>query len=301
MHKDWFIGDHRISPSKFEQQSSTSRPSMTINLTQILQAEKPKTERTPVPIRPPSSSRTTVPRKDDPHLSISCEPKPKPIIRRSHSLPPSSEKKKKCKNVGVRFVDSLGLDLADVRLFQKEDDPSVPPHVTFRLLMGAELADEKHLEISLPYLKPVFDQLPGDDPHFLHRLKQQKVCLERVLCLELGIIGIVQVLNLGFEKEVIARYSFTEWKSSTETKATWVSSVAKMMGEEEQLSCDTFRFHLPVPPFLQPGAGLEFAIQFKASGCEHWDNNNGKNYKFVCESYKFSVPRECEDSLVHFI
>ncbi|KAJ0064508.1 hypothetical protein NL108_009468 [Boleophthalmus pectinirostris] len=305
MHKDWFIGHQRISPSKSEQQdlssssSTAPRPSMTINLTQMLRAEKPNAERTPVPIRPPS--RTTVPRKHDPHLSLSCEPTPKPIIRRSHSLPPSSEKKTQCKNVGVRFVDSLGLDLEDVRLFKKGDDPSVPPHVTFRLLMGAELADGKHLEISLPYLKPVFDQQPGDDPHFLHRLEQQKVCLDRVMCFELGIIGDAQVLNLNFEKEVIARYSFTEWKSSTETQATWVSSITKMLERGGQLSCDTFRFHLPVPPFLQPGAVLEFALRYKVCGREYWDNNNGKNYKLVCENYKLSVPRECEDSMVHFI
>lgn len=274
---------------------------MTINLSQMLHADKAKTERKPVPIRPPSS-KTTVPRNHEPHLSLSCEPTPKPIIRRSHSLPPSSEKKTKCKNVGVRFVDSLGLDLEDVRLFKKGENPSIPPHVTFRLIMGAELADGRHMEISLPYLKPVFDQQPGDDgPHFLHRLEQQKVCLERVFCFELGVIGVTHVLNLDFEKEVTARYSFTEWKSSTETQAIWVSSLTKTLEGGRQLSCDTFRFHLPVPPFLQPGAVLEFAIQYKVGGREYWDNNNGENYKLVCESYKLSVPRECEDSMVHFI
>lgn len=282
--------------------SSASRPRMTINLSQMLHADKANTERKSVPIRPPSSSKTTVPRKHEPHLSLPCEPKPKPIIRRSQSLPPSSEKKTQCKNVGVRFVDSLGLDLEDVRLFKKGDNPSIPPHVTFRLLMGAELADGRQMEISLPYLKPVFDQQPGDNtPHFLHRLEEQKVCLERVFCFELGVMGVTQVLNLDFEKEVTARYSFTDWKNSTETQATWVSSLTKLLEDGGQLSCDTFRFHLPVPPFLQPGAVLEFAIRYKVGGREYWDNNNGENYKLVCESYKLSVPRECEDSMVHFI
>lgn len=307
MNTGWFIGHQRITPSKSEQQMSGSsstvyRPSMTINLSQMLHADKAKTPRTSVPIRPPNISKTTVPRKREPHLSLSCEPTPKPIIRRSHSLPPSTEKKTQCKNIGVRFVDSLGLDLEDVRVFKKGENPSIPPHVTFRLLMGAEMADGRHLEISLPYLKPVFDQQPGDDgPHFLHRLEQQKVCLERVVCFELGVIGVTQVLNLDFEKEVTARYSFTEWKSSTETQATWVSSHTKMLDGGKQLNCDTFRFHLPVPPFLQPGAMLEFAIRYKVGGSEFWDNNNGGNYKLVCESYKLSVPRECEDSMVHFI
>ncbi|KAM7412150.1 hypothetical protein PAMA_021891 [Pampus argenteus] len=307
MDRQWFIGQERIPPANSEQQMSSScstfsRPSMTINLTKMLHADKPNVEKKPVPIRPPSP-RVSVPRKHEFHHSLSWEPAPKPIIRqRSHSLPPTTEKKKRCRHVGVRFVDSLGLDLEDIKHFRAGDDPFVPHHVTVRLLMGAELADGRHLEISLPYLKPVFAQQPGDHPGFLHRLHDQKVCLERVLCFELGVIGITQVLNLDFKKDITARYSFTEWKSCTETKASWVSTINKTWGEEgRQISYDTFRFHLPVPPFLQPGAVLEFAIQYKVCGSEYWDNNNGKNYKLVCHNYKLNVPKECEDSMVHFI
>lgn len=121
------------------------------------------------------------------------------------------------------------------------------------------------------------------------------------MCFELGVIGITQVVNLDFVKDVTVRYSFTEWKSCTETKASWVSTITKSWDGEGQLSCDTFRFHLPVPPFLQPGAVLEFAIQYKVCGAEYWDNNDGKNYKLVCHNYKLTVPKECEDSMVHFI
>lgn len=275
---------------------------MTINLTEMLRADKPNAERKPVPIRPPSP-RISVPKRKELHCSLSCEPTPKPIIRqRSHSLPSSTQKRKQCKHVGVRFVDSLGLDLEDIKVFKSGEDPLVPPHVAFRLLMGAEMADGQHLEISLPYLEPVFAHQPGDQPGFLHRLHEQKVCLERVLCFELGIIGITQVLNLDFEKDVTARYSFTGWKSSAEAKASWVSTVTKRFEEGRgQLSCDTFRFHLPVPPFLQPGTVLEFAIQYKVRGAEYWDNNDGENYKLVCQNYKLTVPKECEDSMVHFI
>ncbi|XP_022597397.1 protein phosphatase 1 regulatory subunit 3D-like [Seriola dumerili] len=307
MDKGWFIGHQKIPSSQSEQQMSSSysgvsRPCMTINLTEILQADKPNVVKKPIPIRPPSS-RVPPLRDKEYHRSLSCEPTPKPIIRqRSHSLPSTTQKKKQCRNVGVRFVDSLGLDLEDIRLFKSGEDPFVPHHVTFRLLMGAELADGRHLEISLPYMKPFFSQQPGDQPGFLHRLREQKVCLERVLCFELGVIGITQVINLDFEKDVTARYSFTEWKSCTETKASWVSTITKTWeGGGDKLSCDTFRFHLPVPPFLQPGAELEFAIQYKVCGAEYWDNNDGENYKLVCHNYKLTVPKECEDSMVHFI
>ncbi|XP_047424207.1 protein phosphatase 1, regulatory subunit 3Da [Mugil cephalus] len=306
MDRGWFIGPERITSTKSEQPTSSCslapRPCMTINLTEMLRADRPHAEKKPIPIRPPSP-RVSLPRTQKPRHSVSCEPTPKPIIRqRSHSLPSATAKRKQCRNVGVRFVDSLGLDLEDVKLFKSAEDPFVPHHVTFRLLMGAEMADGRHLEISLPYLKPVFAQQPGDQPGFMHRLHVQKVCLERVLCFELGVVGITQVLNLDFEKDVTARYSFTDWKSCTETKASWVSTITKAWeGEAGQLSCDTFRFHLPVPPFLQPGSVLEFAIQYKVGGAEYWDNNGGNNYKLVCQSYKLTVPKECEDSMVHFI
>ncbi|XP_059189849.1 protein phosphatase 1, regulatory subunit 3Da [Centropristis striata] len=304
MDSGWFIGNQRIPPSEEEASSScssVSRPCMTINLTEMLRADKPSAVKKPIPIRPPNP-RVSAPRAKEFHCSLSCEPTPKPIIRqRSHSLPSATEEKKRCRNVGVRFVDSLGLDLENIKLFESGEDPLVPHHVAFRLLMGAELADGRHLEISLPYLKPVFAQQPGDQQGFLHRLYEQKVCLERVLCNELGVIGIAQVLNLGFEKDLIARYSFTEWKSCTETQATWVSTITKTWEGGGELSCDTFHFHLPVPPFLQPGAVLQFAIQYKVSGAEYWDNNNGENYKLVCHNYKLTVPKECEDSMVHFI
>ncbi|XP_068454099.1 protein phosphatase 1, regulatory subunit 3Da [Clinocottus analis] len=305
MDKGWFIGHERIPPPEEEPSSSCSsvlRSCITINLTEMLQADKPSAAKKPILIRPPSP-RVSLQREQELHCSVSCEPRPKPIIRqRSRSLPSTTEKKKRCRSVGVRFIDSLGLDLEDVKLFKSGDEPFVPHHVACRLLMGAELADGRHLEISLPYLKPVFDKQPGDQHEFLHRLYEQKVCLERVLCFELGVIGITQVLNMDFEKEVIARYSFTEWKSCAETKASWVSTITKTCeGGEGQLNCDTFRFHLPVPPFLQPGAVLQFAIQYKVGGAEYWDNNYGDNYKLVCHNYKLTVPKECEDSMVHFI
>ncbi|XP_062247941.1 protein phosphatase 1, regulatory subunit 3Da [Platichthys flesus] len=306
MDRGWFIGRERIPLTKSEQQMSSfngvSRSCMTINLTGMLQADKTNATKKPIPIRPPGPRVPSLLRDLEFHRSFFCEPTPRPIIRkRSHSLPSSTEGKKHCRNVGVRFVDSLGLDLEDIRLFRSGEDPSVPHHVTFRLLMAAELADGRHLEISLPYMKPVFSEHPGVQPGFLRRLCEQKVCLERVFCFELGVIGITQVVNLDFEKEVTARFSFTEWKSCTETKASWVSTVTKAWEGGGQFSCDTFRFHLPVPPFLQPGAVLEFAIQYKVGGDEYWDNNEGENYKLVCHSYKLTVPKECEDSMVHFI
>ncbi|XP_014854544.1 PREDICTED: uncharacterized protein LOC106925034 isoform X2 [Poecilia mexicana] len=54
------------------------------------------------------------------------------------------------------------------------------------------------------------------------------------------------------------------------------------------------------PRRVQPGAILEFAICYRVNGWDFWDNNDGNNYKLACHSYKVTVPRECEDSMLHF-
>lgn len=235
--------------------------------------------------------------------SSSCESVPKPIIRRrQHSLPSPPERKRLIQKSGVRFVDSRGKKLENVKEFEAGEGPLVPEHVLFRILMNAEFARGSNMEISLPLMKPVFPEQPGDKPGFVDRVRGQRVCLERVLCFEFGIVGIVQVLNLAFEKEVSVRFSFTAWKSSSETRGFWVSERPPGDRAPTPPDLDTFRFHLPVPPFLlQPGALLEFAVCYKVLGREFWDNNEGQNYKLACHNYTLTVPKECEDSMIHFL
>lgn len=199
----------------------------------------------------------------------------------------------------MRFVDSLGLELEDVKVFKVKEHPLIPQHVMFRLMMSSELAFGKSPELSLPYFKPCFPENVGAQPDFLERLGRQSVSLEQVVCSEQGITGTIRVLNLAYEKKVTVHYSFTNWRTHTDTTASWVS--AGIPGENAASETDIFRFRLPVPPFiLQPGAMLEFAICYHVKGADHWDNNDGNNYKLSCHSYKVTVPRECEDSMLHF-
>lgn len=272
------------------------RPIRTFRLPDIYDP-KPPPQRIRVAIRPPSPNPGSL--QDPIQRRLSFEPEPKPIMRRrTKSLSSSSPKERTCRNMQVRFVDSLGLELEDVKFFKASEDPLVPTHVITRLLASAELASKKNLELSLPYFKPSFPENKGTELNFPESLCRQRVCLDQVFCSELGIMGTVQVLNLALEKEVTVRYSFTDWKSSADSKASWVTTVRR---DEPNLESDVFRFHLPVPPFiLQPGATLQFAIRFRVRGSEYWDNNDGCNYKLRCQTYKLMVPRECEDSLVHF-
>lgn len=260
---------------------------------------RPQPSKPAVQIRPPRPRAPSVKELNLKH-SVSSEPPTKTIMRRrTQSLPSSAESKKEFRSLQVRFVDSLGLELEEVKVFKVQERPLIPQHVTFRLLMSSELAFGKSLELSLPYFKPCFPENMGAHPDFLKRLCTQSVCLEKVLCSEQGITGTIQVLNLAYEKEVTVRYSFTNWTTITETTASWVSS--GYCAECPTPETDIFRFRLPVPPFiLQPGTLLEFAICYHVKRSNYWDNNNGQNYKLSCHSYKVTVPRECEDSMLHF-
>lgn len=275
--------------------SSVSTTKTTTICLRDIYVPKPQSPKAPVRIRPPGPR--TPPAKEP---SPPADPQVKAIMRRrSQSLPSSAERRKELRNLQVRFVDSLGLELEAVKVFKVQEHPLIPQHVMFRLLMSSELAFGKSLELSLPYFKPCFPENMGAQPDFRKRLCTQSVCLEQVLCSEQGITGTVLVLNLAYEKEVRVHYSFTNWRTHTDSTASWVSSANREECDTPQ--ADTFRFRLPVPPFiLQPGAVLEFAICYHVKASEYWDNNNGHNYKLSCHSYKVTVPRECEDSMLHF-
>lgn len=280
--------------------SSNRAPTNKITTIRIRDIYDPKPQtKAPVRIRPPSPRPPQV-QEPDPKLSLLSAPPAKAIVRkRAQSLPSCSERKKELRGPQVRFVDSLGLDLEEVKVFKVHEHPLIPQHVMFRLLMSSELAFGKSAELSLPYFKPCFPENMGAQPDFLRRLWRQTVCLEQLLCSEQGITGTVHVLNVAYEKEVRVHYSFTNWRTHTDTAALWASR--GLHGEPDAPDTDVFRFRLPVPPFiLQPGAALEFAICYRVKGSEYWDNNNGHNYKLSCHSYKVTVPRECEDSLLHF-
>lgn len=258
----------------------------------------PKPQPVKVLIRPPGPRAPSG--KEHTLKQSSSDPPTKTIMRRrAQSLPACPHRKRELRSQQVRFVDSLGLDLEEVKVFKVQEQPQVPQHVIFRLLMSSELAFRKSLELSLPYFKPCFPENLVARPEFLEHLLRQRVCLEQILCSEQGITGTIQVLNLAYEKKVTVHYSFTSWRTHTETTASWVSSGNRATPEAPET--DIFRFRMPVPPFiLQPGTLLEFAICYHVKGSSYWDNNKGQNYKLSCHSYKVTVPRECEDSMLHF-
>uniref|UniRef100_A0A8D0FY90 Protein phosphatase 1 regulatory subunit 3D n=1 Tax=Sphenodon punctatus TaxID=8508 RepID=A0A8D0FY90_SPHPU len=204
--------------------------------------------------------------------AASCDPHLRPIMRRrARSLPSSPERRRsaavQCRIPGcsnrrnrVRFADALGLELAEVKVFQAGEDPSIPLHVLSRLSINSDLCcSSLDLEFTMQCLVPDFQQ-PLDCADFPTRLHQQQVCLERVANSDLGLSGTIQVLDVAFEKEVSVRYTFNQWRSQHEVCAQWHSS---SLGEDGQGQVDVFTFFLPVPPFLLHLCSVvEFAVRY---------------------------------------
>lgn len=254
--------------------------------------------RLPPPTPPPGSRK-----------SATCDPNLRPIMRRrARSLPSSPERKSlgRCRSTSrccqrVRFADALGLDLAEVKVFNVGEEPSIPLHVLSRLSINSDLCCGSALDIefTMQYLHPDFLQ-PIDCADFAERLQRQRICLERVTggSEELGISGTIMVLNLDFVKGVYVRYTFNDWRSHQELEATWQQSHRDVVAG----NCDLFSFCFPVPPFLlQLCPAVQLALRYMVGGKEYWDNNQGKNYSFTCQSHALKMPKDSGQSWIHFI
>ncbi|GLA78797.1 CAZyme family CBM21 [Aspergillus niger] len=113
---------------------------------------------------------------------------------------------------------------------------------------------------------------PFDSPSTL-----QPVLLESVEFSPTGkqIKGTVKVLNLGFQKDVAARFTFDDWKTVSEVSAEHEQSL--YLGHS--IVSDRFVFLIDsknIP--LQLGNMIHVCIRYNVLDREYWDNNGGTDY-----------------------
>ncbi|KAJ8654083.1 hypothetical protein O0I10_010294 [Lichtheimia ornata] len=93
------------------------------------------------------------------------------------------------------------------------------------------------------------------------------------------LLGHCIVLNLAFEKRIIARYTLDNWITFTDTDATHVESVVDD-------KYDRFSFTIPVQEDFSADdeddhhneLDIQLALCYCVDHVEHWDNNGGENY-----------------------
>uniref|UniRef100_UPI00398ED556 uncharacterized protein n=1 Tax=Pristiophorus japonicus TaxID=55135 RepID=UPI00398ED556 len=229
--------------------------------------------------------------RDGSHLGPGKRDLPRPTVRkRAKSCPGSpTERRLSTRSNRVRFADSLGLELAEVRRYDSAEEPTVPAHVFAGLGPSEPIEHFMWLQsLTLEFTNP------KDDENFNERVHTQKVCLETVTVSELVISGTILVINLAFHKEVTVRYTCTDWTVFTDVPALFESSIEDKM--------DRFTFTLTLSTHvLQSGSRLQFAIKYIVNGIEFWDNNYNINYRLTYQTFQIPVPNDSEDSLVNFI
>ncbi|KAM5336914.1 protein phosphatase 1 regulatory subunit 3E isoform 1-T2 [Glossophaga mutica] len=192
----------------------------------------------------------------------------------------------------VRFADALGLELAAVRRFRPGDLPRVPRHVQVQLQRDAlrHFAPCQPRARGLQEARAALD--PASEPGFVARLQAQRICLERAEAGPLGVAGSARVLDLAYEKRVSVRWSADGWRSQREAPAAYAGPAPPPP------RADRFAFRLPAPPI---GGALLFALRYRVTGQEFWDNNGGRDYALRGPEHPGRGGTQEPQGWIHFI
>lgn len=180
----------------------------------------------------------------------------------------------------VSFADSLGKPLTEVRLMRESSDepPRIPSELLACITQGATAGVTDKPPLKLTFAQPACDYLA-----FRDRINQNCVSLENVLLNDYTVQGTIKVKNVGFEKRVFVRWTNDLWETSTDVPASYVPGPGDVPGRPSIF--DTFQFQFEVPPSSDTSKSVQFAVCFRSNGDEYWDNNFGKNYVIVWETY----------------
>ena len=185
-----------------------------------------------------------------------------------------SKQVNKSNNRRVRFLDSAGLPLTEVREFNESEE-------LMEKIQQYEKSERNLLknegEDSKPLFRCAFNQPAANYLEFRQKLERNFVSLEnlhfqgsRQFC------GTVKVKNCAFEKKVFLRITFNSWESSSDIQCLYVDN-----GSSVKTMYDTFRFETVIPSSWYTYHKIQFCVCFVENGRQHWDNNNGNNYSIL--------------------
>lgn len=181
---------------------------------------------------------------------------------------PNSATKKVC------FADLAGLKLEFVKI--------ITPCSSEDNLSSVVGAWKNHCDINgnLPRrrvkcLFPCFARPAELTDSFMKRVYSQNVCLENIACENFVVTGLIRVTNLSFIKEVTVRFTFNGWATYRDIWADYMSTCSDG-------KTDKFSFRVTVPHDFEVNRHMEFAIRYRVSNEEFWDNNDRKNYHIQC-------------------
>lgn len=180
----------------------------------------------------------------------------------------------------VKFADTVGLDLVHIRHMTAGRD--TPPDLSSYVFSDLNLANEKEQK---PKLTIGFQQPVADYSQFRDCIDTYNISLESVSINDDSIVGTVKVKNLAFHKAVFARFTHDDWTTSHDVSAFYVNNgLANGQGNQMTSLIDTFSFTYELSPGSMNCRNIQFAVCFRCSGQEFWDNNQRKNYVIYVNS-----------------
>ncbi|ETN39600.1 uncharacterized protein HMPREF1541_05826 [Cyphellophora europaea CBS 101466] len=91
------------------------------------------------------------------------------------------------------------------------------------------------------------------------------------------LIGSIAVQNLAFQKQVVSRFTFDYWKTTSEVVADFSHDVRRKQQDD---GLDRFNFVIKLADQVNlENKTLFFCVKYAVNGTEYWDNNNGVNYQ----------------------
>ncbi|KAL1305894.1 hypothetical protein AAFC00_004040 [Neodothiora populina] len=116
-------------------------------------------------------------------------------------------------------------------------------------------------------------------PEDTYERKSKPVRVERLILSSdtKTLVGTVAVVNIAFEKLVVARFTLDYWKTTSEVRADYDNDVRRQNPTD---GCDRFTFSIR----LADQANLEnktllLCIKYATNGQDFWDNNDNMNYQ----------------------
>lgn len=203
-----------------------------------------------------------------------------PAIRRrlfkpvTDTKPAESTKVAEVDRKSLSWADHQGKPLRFTMRFRKEDEAwrCSQTHDGGPTVLARRSPPRSRARLPLRPSSPVSfcDALPRSSEELMAKLGSKGVQLESVVCRSPLTFATIRVSNLAFNKQVLVRVSGDNWATHNDIEAVYY-----------QGSCDgrSDRFCATIPaPSYNGSRKLEFAICFRCSTDEYWDNNGGNNY-----------------------
>ncbi|KAI7830841.1 putative phosphatase regulatory subunit-domain-containing protein [Kickxella alabastrina] len=92
--------------------------------------------------------------------------------------------------------------------------------------------------------------------------------------------GTIKVHNIAFEKAVVVRYSFDQWRSVHEISAEFSHTLVENQGGRPGVDRFVFGMALPESVTENLPTTIAMCVRYNVAGSEHWDNNGGTNFMF---------------------